>query len=143
LPEVDGAPLPLHWAGVGAMACPRDLFVDNIRNAGVKLDDVKIVPGYYDKSLADAAVVRKPMRPGSIFHIDCDLYESTVVVLDFIRPLLQDGSVLVFDDWFYYRGHPQRGERGAFAEWMSRYPELCASDLCSYYPALAKIVNFV
>lgn len=119
------------------MACPRDVFVNNIQSAGVKLDDVKIVPGYNDKSLADAAVVRKPMRPGSIFHIDCDLYESTVVVLEFIRPLLQDGSVLVFDDWFYYRGHPQRGERGAFAEWLGRYPELCASDLCSYYPALA------
>ena len=41
------------------------------------------------------------------------LYESTIVVLDFVTDLLVQGSVLVFDDWFYNQGRKDRGEQKA------------------------------
>ena len=31
--------------------------------------------------------------------IDCDLYKSTLSVLAFLEDLLQEGSMLLFDDW--------------------------------------------
>jgi hypothetical protein len=37
-------------------------------------------------------------------HIDCDLYASTVTVLDALAPRLVPGSVLVFDDFLAYPG---------------------------------------
>ena len=33
--------------------------------------------------------------------------------------LIQDGTVLIFDDWFAFRGNPRRGEQRAFAEWCA------------------------
>ena len=35
--------------------------------------------------------------------VDCDLYQSTVPVLAFLADLLQDGTVVLFDDWYCFR----------------------------------------
>ena len=59
----------------------------------------------------------------ALLHIDCDLYESTRDVLDGMAPALQDGPVLLFDDWFHYKGHPGRGEARAFHEFLAAHPE--------------------
>lgn len=141
LPVVAQDDLPLHWRGAAAMKCPKDIFSHNIEKAGVVLSDVRIVEGYFEKSLTDACRSSHQLTAGAIFHINCDLYESTVQVLDFITPLIQDGSVLAFDDWFYYRGHPDRGERGAFGQWLKNNPGFTASELCKSYPATAFIIN--
>lgn len=44
-------------------------------------------------------------------RVDCDLYQPTVEVLDYFKPRLPDGAILVFDDWTW------NGETKAFAEW--------------------------
>lgn len=38
-------------------------------------------------------------------------------MLNFITPLVQGGTVLVFDDWFSFRGSPFKGVQKAFYEW--------------------------
>jgi hypothetical protein len=45
-------------------------------------------------------------HPGAVrlAHIDCDLYASTITVLEAIAPRLVPGSVLVFDDFLAYPG---------------------------------------
>ncbi len=52
-------------------------------------------------------------------HIDCDIYSSTVTVLNALTDRLAPGSVLVFDELLYY---PQREnhEAKAFYEWLQR-----------------------
>ncbi len=55
-----------------------------------------------------------------LVNIDCDLYESAVYVLDFIEPLLQEGSVLYFDDWNMYRANPNKGGKKAFREFREK-----------------------
>jgi hypothetical protein len=32
-------------------------------------------------------------------------------------PLLQDGTIIIFDDWYNFRGSPHLGEQRAMAEW--------------------------
>jgi len=59
----------------------------------------------------------------ALAHFDCDLYESTRDVLGAIAPVLQDGAILLFDDWFHYRGHPGKGEARAFTEFLGAHPE--------------------
>jgi len=50
----------------------------------------------------------------AVAWVDCDLYESTVPVLDFLTTQLPDGAVLVFDDWFRFHGRPD-GENSVHA----------------------------
>jgi len=62
-------------------------------------------------------------RQVALVHFDCDLYESTRDALAAIAPALQDGAMLLFDDWFHYRGHPGKGESRAFSEFLAAHPE--------------------
>jgi hypothetical protein len=68
----------------------------------------------------------------AVLHVDCDLYESARDVLESAAPALQDGSVLLFDDWFHYRAHPGKGESRAFDEFLGRRPEWDARPWGSY-----------
>ena len=107
------------------MACSKAQFLRNIRRKGVDdLNDVVAVEGFYEDSLRDELARKHRMAKAAVVHIDCDLYASTVAVLDFITPFVIDGTVIVFDDFFYYRGHPKKGERGAFNRWLSIHPPI-------------------
>ena len=141
LPVVAQDALPLHWRGERVMTAAEESFVANVVAAGVSRDAFVTVPGFYEESLTDGLYSTLGLSRAAIVHIDCDIYESTVSALDFITPLVVNGTVLVFDDWFYYTGHPAKGEQGAFREWMARHPEFVATELCTIYPVAAFIVN--
>ena len=123
------------------MLCTREEFVNNLKKAKVNLNDVEIVEEFYESSLNENILKERNLRRGAIVNIDCDLYESTVQVLDFLTPLVVDGTTIYFDDWFYYSGNPRKGERGAFNEWLLHHPEFTATELCKYYPAASYIIN--
>jgi hypothetical protein len=38
--------------------------------------------------------------PVAFMHLDCDLYSSTTTVLNNLGPLIESGTVMVFDDYF-------------------------------------------
>jgi hypothetical protein len=59
----------------------------------------------------------------AVLHVDCDLYESTRDVLHGVAPALQDGTMVLFDDWFLFKGNPSKGESRAFAEFLTAHPE--------------------
>lgn len=46
--------------------------------------------------------------------IDCDLYESTVPVLEWPSDKLVDCAVICFDDWFTFSGEPDKGEQKSY-----------------------------
>ena len=60
----------------------------------------------------------------AIVHLDCDLYISTKQVLDGLdrHGVMQDGTVLMFDDWNCHRANPAFGQRGALALFLARMP---------------------
>jgi O-methyltransferase len=91
------------------------------RRTGVRLADRQIIKGFYNESLKE--VVRNRMPKAGVIHIDVDLYSSTVDVLDFIAPLLVEGSVILFDDWHTFPGGSLMGERRAMAEFMLENPD--------------------
>ena len=94
-------------------------FENNLNAAGFPRERGVIVNGWYDKTLTRAIRDEHRLSKAAVVHIDCDLYESTRVVLEFVAPLLVDGTVLIFDDWFHFNGHPLRGEQKAFNEWKA------------------------
>src|SRR5262249_20465600 len=91
---------------------------------GIPREKLITVKGFYDDSLNDAAKQLLLPQRAAVVYIDCDLYHSTVPVLEFVKDLLQKGTILVFDDWFCFHGNPGRGQRRAFSEFCERYPYL-------------------
>lgn len=81
-------------------------------------DGWTVVRGMYCDSL-----VSDPL-PGevAIANLDCDLYSSSVDVLDHLlgRRLLPDGAVLLMDDYNCNRANPRFGMRRAMRECFAR-----------------------
>jgi len=101
------------------------------RMLGVDEARLKVVSGYYAETLTNHKPTEYGLDPGSVSVcvIDCDLYEPTWQVLDFITPLLQPGSLLYFDDWRLCRASPKAGERAAALAWLKAHPEIELTEL--------------
>lgn len=59
----------------------------------------------------------------ALIHIDCDLYSSTMDILDGLlgRGLLEPGALIYFDDWDCNASRPDLGERKAWADAVDKY----------------------
>lgn len=84
---------------------------------------IYIVKGFYEDSL-EKNFKENPKLKASLIHIDCDLYTSSKYVLDFIfkNEIVQDGTIIIFDDWMTSLGNPNLGQKKAVAEILARYP---------------------
>ncbi len=91
-------------------------------------EQIHITKGFFEETLATAL----PAGKAALIHVDCDMYTSTVTVLEQLlkQDLLQDGCVLLFDDYNCNRANPAMGERRAFAEVFG------AQERFSYSPFL-------
>ena len=52
--------------------------------------------------------------------IDCDLKESTRLALEFIKPSIQEGTIILFDDYVFFKGNENQGEHGAFNDFRKK-----------------------
>jgi O-methyltransferase len=135
LPDVTGVDQhpyrPLHWKK-SEYAFSVESFKAALQRAGVVEADVRIVDGWFGDTLTGATRTRHELSRAALVHVDCDYYESAVLVLDFVTDLVQDGTVIVFDDYNFFRGSPRLGERRAFSEWLERNPQLQAIELARH-----------
>jgi len=113
-------------------ACTEEDFITNLKRNGVNLDRVQTVKGWFDQTLSDGKAEEYGIEKIAAAWIDCDLYESTVPVLNFILPHLIVGSVIVFDDWKCFRNLPDFGEQRACREWLADNPQLTLNELFSF-----------
>lgn len=124
----------------GAYSCSEDVFLENIKNYGVDLKDVVTVPGFYDQTLNAETKQRLGIERASAIMIDCDLYESTVPVMEFITDLVRQGTIIIFDDWYRYEGRPDKGEQRACREWLEKNPQI---ELVKYWQQGPQAVAFM
>lgn len=99
--------LPEDWRDgfpAGKFACPAP-----------EIPNAELVVGLF----ADTLPAWTPPGPIGLVHIDCDLYSSTVTVLDHIGPLLAPGCLIVFDEFHGYPTAVQH-EALAWAEYAQR-----------------------
>ncbi|MBL9134756.1 MAG: class I SAM-dependent methyltransferase [Verrucomicrobiales bacterium] len=93
---------------------------------------VTLVPGWFEQSLPGFDLAAHGVQKAAMVHIDVDLYASCGVVLRFIRPLLQAGTILLFDDWNAFGASDRKGERAATAEWLLQNPVIRLNEYASY-----------
>lgn len=122
LPELEGVDKQTNYFNKGEYKSTESQFRANLVNAGVSLEKVVTVSGWFEETCTEETIKKFNIKKASIIHIDCDLFSSTKAALEFIKPLLLDGTVIIFDDWYRYRGNPRLGEAGAFNEWKERMP---------------------
>jgi O-methyltransferase len=122
LPEIRDIDRQEIWSK-GKLATAESAFRSMCEAHGIPRDRLVTVRGFYDQTL-NAATRLSLLKRAAVVYIDCDLYHSTVPVLEFVRHFLQDGTVIVFDDWNCFRANPQKGERKAWAEFRAKHPQL-------------------
>jgi hypothetical protein len=92
----------------------------------------KLVNGYFEDSIQAKAAPDFGIEKISVALIDCDLGTPALLALNFMRPALQNGTVLILDDYFAYQGSQRNGVAGAFQQFQSRHPNLIFRRLFDY-----------
>ena len=80
-------------------------------------DNVTLHKGWFNNTLSEFLKINN--KKIAFLHIDCDLYQSTIEVLNAVLPYLMIGTVIVFDEFFNYpnwRNH----EFKAFSEFIEK-----------------------
>lgn len=116
----------------GQFACDLPTFESNLRAAGIDLLRVVTVKGWFDKTLAPGNSQTDSISKVAAAWIDCDLYESTIPVLNFLTHRLSVGSVLLFDDWRCYRNLADFGQQRACREWLGRNPHIRLNNFVDF-----------
>lgn len=116
----NGHPFPFN---AGDFACAEADVRHRLAAAGVGPDSVELVPGFFETSLTPDLRVELGLEAVDVVLVDVDFSSSTNYVLDFIRPLLQPGTAVLFDDWNVF-GDRNLGERLALDEHIQAHPGL-------------------
>ncbi len=104
-------------------------FLQTVKDHGIPHEKFSTVKGFYSQSLTSSLQTKLLPTKAAVVYIDCDLYESTRDVFRFLPPFLQEGTVLIFDEWNAYLANDERGERRAFREFQAQNPSLSFEPL--------------
>lgn len=113
-------------------ACSQEDFIRNLRRNCVNLSRVKIVKGWFNETLTGGVGALHGVDRIAVAWIDCDLYESTLPVLEYLTGRIGEGSVILFDDWRCFRNLPDFGQQRAVREWLNRNPRISLQELLSF-----------
>ncbi|MEM9761029.1 MAG: TylF/MycF/NovP-related O-methyltransferase [Pseudomonadota bacterium] len=117
LPTLEGVDRVSEDFRQGQYGVSQASFERAVAGMGVPPQRTVVIPGWYAETSNAATWESHSITKAAVIWIDCDLYASTRDALAGLGPLLQDGTVLIFDDWFAFKANPNRGEQRAFAEW--------------------------
>ncbi|MBA8904168.1 TylF/MycF/NovP-related O-methyltransferase [Phyllobacterium sp. P30BS-XVII] len=108
----------------GQFYCDETEFIANLVARSVDMDRVMVVKGWYDETLRMDNPKTHSIESVAFAWVDCDLYESTVPVLQYLTNRLTVGSVILFDDWRCFRNLSGFGQQRACREWLARNPQI-------------------
>jgi O-methyltransferase len=119
----------------GRCCSPFDFTVAALREEGVDLSRVTLVPGWFSDTLCAETRRAHRIQKASVIMVDCDLYSSTKAVLEFCEPLIADEAVVIFDEWTISR-FPDKilGEKKAFLEFLEQRQCFSAVPFGQYAP---------
>jgi O-methyltransferase len=123
LPDV-GVTVIEKWRP-GSLKTSHDEFMKLINEHGLFLDKIYTHIGYFssylNRKFCSDFSTRDGGRKAAMVTVDCDLYESSVPVFDFLPDVLQHGTVIYLDDVFAgYKTNNRGGMLRAFEEMSSK-----------------------
>ncbi len=96
----------------GLLTTSENKFKNYIKNFKFYKNNVRIIKGFYEKSLNKKLIssLKKQNTKACFINFDCDLTQSVDQALKFSMSFLQEGTILYFDDYFSsYKGNPNKG----------------------------------
>ena len=116
----------------GQYTCSKERVLKNLKSKGIDQKRTFLIEGFFENSLNEETRKQYKMGKVAIALIDCDLYNSTVEVLKFIRDMVLENTILIFDDWNCFDKDDERGQRKAFREFLEANRQFSAEELFSY-----------
>tara|TARA_B100001027_G_C16265317_1_gene331686 strand:+ start:109 stop:828 length:720 start_codon:yes stop_codon:yes gene_type:complete len=92
--------LPEDWSG-GNLFVPKEAF-DLQGNLPTCEKNVELIEGWFEDTVPKFK--EKVSENIKLIHIDCDVYSSTIFVLEAFRSQLVKGSLIVFDEFYNFHG---------------------------------------
>ena len=103
-------------------------FAVNLINVQKRLNRVKkrnqtlkLINGFFSKTLDRKTPSSYGIQKGSVVLIDCDTYSASLSCFRFIIPAIQEGTIIIIDDFYSYRGNSRKGTYGAFQIFLKEY----------------------
>lgn len=95
-------------------------FLSLLKSYGQRLDRVDCVEGFYEQSLNNNLTKRLIQQEivCSLVTIDCNLYNSYKLSLEFLEKFLRPGSVVYLDDYHSHRAQRDFGPKRAWLEYL-------------------------
>ena len=119
LPAVSGKDAEDGLFFEGQFSCSLEEVKKQLAAHGADMDRITLIEGYFSDSLTPRLRESHEFRPVGVALIDCDLYSSTREALEWLAGLLQENSILLFDDWKSFGEQPDRGQPLAFREMLA------------------------
>jgi len=92
----------------------------------------RIIKGFYKDTIKNKTTIDLKMGKARVVMIDCDLKESARLALEFIKPAIQEGTIILFDDFVFFKGSENKGEYSAFTDFRKKYPEILFRRIFDY-----------
>lgn len=108
-----------------------------------KYKEIELIRGYFEHSFTEKrAVALCHQEKCAIAFIDCDLMNPALLALEFVKPMLQAGSVIVLDDYWAYKGDSSLGVAGALNSFLRNNPGIHMREFYRYgYGGISFIVE--
>ena len=135
MPEIKGLDAQDGYTSAfakGQFMCSEADFLKRLKRDGCPMKRIHTVKGWFHETLAPDNAKHIGIDKVAAAWIDCDLYESTVPVLDYLTDKLSVGAVIIFDDWRAYRNLPHLGQQRACQEWLQANPQIQLRELFSF-----------
>jgi len=79
----------------------------------------KLVKGFFEDTVGKNLPSQYGCKKAAIVFIDSDTFSSAKTALGFCSSIIQEGTYLILDDYFSYKGDLRRGVCGAFNEFCA------------------------
>ena len=104
------------WS-TGDFSCSSKDIKEKIKKLKLRnIPDITYIEGFFEKTLNDSLREKLIKNPPSIVTVDVDYYSSTKLLLNYLKPILNSGTIFYFDDIWPFHGNPNYGELKAIKE---------------------------
>lgn len=110
--------LPEDWVRGDRIIPKGSLGLKNPSNLPPVLHNIQLIKGWFDDTLPPFA--KNTNKPIALLHIDCDIYSSTVSTFQHLEGLINEGTIIVFDEFYNYPGY-ENHEFKAFSEFLESH----------------------
>lgn len=109
--------LPEDWVTINGHFMNKGYFNLNGKMPKVN-ENVTLIKGWFEDTLPN--FINEIKEQVAFINIDCDLYSSTVTVLENCKDLIKKDTLIYFDEFHGYEGY-ENGEFKAWNEFIKKY----------------------